>query len=166
MDAELLRQLGVDQLEPEAKVILDDGLLQPNNGGFLMHDVLKRLPRELGWHSRPLRQSAHEQFADYFAQRCRTRGETSGYAMVDVLEGFHHAASAGRQSAPQGLRITIANLGYMGSFVSRANPDFCRTVLRLSDSVVTNTRISIYVTSYEYLVFSIKTPENPGKSGA
>ena len=40
---------------------------------------------------------------------------------------------------PQGLRITIANLGYMGSFVSRANPDFCRTVLRLSDSIVTNT---------------------------
>jgi hypothetical protein len=39
----------------------------------------------------------------------------------------------------QGLRITIAKLGYMGSFVSRANPDFCRTVLRLSDSVVTNT---------------------------
>ena len=39
---------------------------------------------------------------------------------------------------PQGLRITIANLGYMGSFVSRANPDFCRTVLRLSDSIVTN----------------------------
>ena len=41
--------------------------------------------------------------------------------------------------AGQGLRITIAKLGYMGSFVSRANPDFCRTVLRLSDSVVTNT---------------------------
>ncbi len=39
----------------------------------------------------------------------------------------------------QGLRIIIAKLGYMGSFVSRANPDFCRTVLRLSDSVVTNT---------------------------
>jgi len=39
----------------------------------------------------------------------------------------------------QGLRITIANLGYMGSFVSRANPDFCRTVLRLSDGIVTNT---------------------------
>ena len=39
----------------------------------------------------------------------------------------------------QRSRITIANLGYMGSFVSRANPDFCRTVLRLSDSVVTNT---------------------------
>src|SRR5271157_606765 len=39
----------------------------------------------------------------------------------------------------QGLRITIAKLGYMGSFVSRSNPDFCRTVLRLSDSVVTNT---------------------------
>ncbi len=39
----------------------------------------------------------------------------------------------------QGLRITIAMLGYMGSFVSRANPDFCHTVLRLSDSVVTNT---------------------------
>ena len=34
-------------------------------------------------------------------------------------------------SYTQGLRITIANLGYMGSFVSRANPDFCRTVLRL-----------------------------------
>jgi len=43
------------------------------------------------------------------------------------------------QGGYQGLRITIANLGYMGSFVSRANPDFCRTVLRLSDSVVTNT---------------------------
>jgi hypothetical protein len=41
--------------------------------------------------------------------------------------------------AEQGLRITIAKLGYMGSFVSRTNPDFCRTVLRLSDSVVTNT---------------------------
>ena len=40
---------------------------------------------------------------------------------------------------PQGLRITIAKLGYMGSFVSRANPDFCRTVLRFSDSIVTNT---------------------------
>ena len=40
---------------------------------------------------------------------------------------------------PQGLRITIANLGHMGSFVSRANSDFCRTVLRLSDNVVTNT---------------------------
>src|SRR5208337_3221896 len=39
----------------------------------------------------------------------------------------------------QRSRITIANMGYMGSFVSRANPDFCRTVLRLSDSVVTNT---------------------------
>ena len=39
----------------------------------------------------------------------------------------------------QGLRITIAKLGYMGSLVSRANPNFCRTVLRLSDSVVTNT---------------------------
>jgi len=39
----------------------------------------------------------------------------------------------------QGLCITIANLGYMGSFVSRANPDFCRTVLRLSDGIVTNT---------------------------
>ena len=39
----------------------------------------------------------------------------------------------------QGLRITIAKLGYMGSFVSRANPDFCHTVLRLSDSIVTNT---------------------------
>jgi hypothetical protein len=39
----------------------------------------------------------------------------------------------------QGLRITIANLGYMGSFVSRTNSNFCRTVLRLSDSVVTNT---------------------------
>jgi len=39
----------------------------------------------------------------------------------------------------QRSRITIASLGYMGSFVSRANPDFCRTVLRLSDSVVTNT---------------------------
>src|SRR5271166_1487956 len=39
----------------------------------------------------------------------------------------------------QGLRISIADLGYMGSFVSRANPDFCRTVLRLSDSIVTNT---------------------------
>ena len=39
----------------------------------------------------------------------------------------------------QGLRITIAKLGYIGSFVSRANPDFCRTVLRLSDSVVTKT---------------------------
>src|SRR5208337_1561572 len=40
---------------------------------------------------------------------------------------------------PQGLRITIAILGHMGSFVSRANPDFCPTVLRLFDSVVTNT---------------------------
>ena len=39
----------------------------------------------------------------------------------------------------QGLRITIANLGYMGRFVSRTNSNFCRTVLRLSDSVVTNT---------------------------
>src|SRR5271157_1255073 len=39
----------------------------------------------------------------------------------------------------QGLRITIAILGHMGSFVSRANRDFCPTVLRLSDSVVTNT---------------------------
>ena len=39
----------------------------------------------------------------------------------------------------QGLRITIAKLGYMGNFVSRANPDFCHAVLRLSDSVVTNT---------------------------
>ena len=39
----------------------------------------------------------------------------------------------------QGLRITIAKLGYMGSFVSRTNSNFCRTVLRLSDSVVTNT---------------------------
>ena len=39
----------------------------------------------------------------------------------------------------QGLRITIAILGHMGSFVSRANPDFCPTVLRLFDSVVTNT---------------------------
>jgi len=36
----------------------------------------------------------------------------------------------------QGLRITIAKLGYMGSFVSRTNSNFCRTVLRLSDSVV------------------------------
>jgi hypothetical protein len=39
----------------------------------------------------------------------------------------------------QGLRITIAKLGYMGSFVSRTNSNFCRTVLRLSDSVVSNT---------------------------
>ena len=44
-----------------------------------------------------------------------------------------------RPVTAQGLRITIAKLGYMGSFVSRSNPDFCRTVLRLSDSVVTNT---------------------------
>jgi hypothetical protein len=42
-------------------------------------------------------------------------------------------------SLTQGLRITIANLGYMGGFVSRTNSNFCRTVLRLSDSVVTNT---------------------------
>src|SRR5271157_4241012 len=51
-------------------------------------------------------------------------------------------AVGGQQSgvrSTQGLRITIAKLGYMGSFVSRSNPDFCRTVLRLSDSVVTNT---------------------------
>ena len=27
-------------------------------------------------------------------------------------------------------------------------------------------RISIHARSYEYLVFSMKTPENPGKSGA
>jgi hypothetical protein len=39
----------------------------------------------------------------------------------------------------QGLRITIAILGHMGSFVSRANPYFCPIVLRLFDSVVTNT---------------------------
>ncbi len=120
MDAELLRQLGVDQLELEAKVILDDSLLQPSNGGFLMHDVLKRLPRELGWHSRPLRQSAHEQFADYFAQRCRTRGETSGYAMVDVLEGFHHAASAGRQSAPRDFApFFVEQLHTLGRVLSK-----------------------------------------------
>ena len=43
------------------------------------------------------------------------------------------------RNVDQGLRITIAKLGYMRSFVSRANPDFCRTVLRLFDSVVTNT---------------------------
>ena len=41
--------------------------------------------------------------------------------------------------ATQGLRITIAILGHMGSFVSRANPYFCPIVLRLFDSVVTNT---------------------------
>ena len=39
----------------------------------------------------------------------------------------------------QGLRITIAKLGHMESFISRANPDFCRSVVRLFDSVVTNT---------------------------
>jgi hypothetical protein len=54
-----------------------------------------------------------------------------------TLRGIVGGRSASR--LPQGLRITIAKLGYMGSFVSRANPDFCRTVLRLSDSVVTNT---------------------------
>src|SRR5271157_2541790 len=48
----------------------------------------------------------------------------------------------------------------MGSFVSRANRDFCPTVLRLSDSVVTNTahcylRDIIYV----YYIFN----ENPRK---
>ena len=61
------------------------------------------------------------------------RGSPAKRGEADGGEEFHG------EGQNQGLRITIANLGYMGSFVSRANPDFCRTVLRLSDSVVTNT---------------------------
>ena len=55
--------------------------------------------------------------------------------LYNASSEFNSASSANTQ----GLRITIAILGHMGSFVSRANPDFCPTVLRLSDSVVTNT---------------------------
>ena len=65
-----------------------------------MHDVLKRLPGELGWQAWPIRRSAHEQFADYFARRLSRSEAPPAGAMGDVLEGFHHAASAGRQSAP------------------------------------------------------------------
>src|SRR5208283_1861425 len=53
-------------------------------------------------------------------------------SLPDPVDGIRACRS-------QGLRITIAILGHMGSFVSRANPDFCPTVLRLFDSVVTNT---------------------------
>ena len=58
-----------------------------------------------------------------------------------LMAYYAYPISTGRLEGTnnQGLRIIIAKLGYMGSFVSRANPDFCRTVLRLSDSVVTNT---------------------------
>ena len=57
----------------------------------------------------------------------------TGYSRYEVqTEKF-------RRVDGQGLRITIAILGHMGSFVSRANPYFCPIVLRLFDSVVTNT---------------------------
>jgi hypothetical protein len=63
-----------------------------------------------------------------------------GSVVVDFphLELFYGVGRGGH-SHHQGLRITIAKLGYMGSFVSRTNSNFCRTVLRLSDSVVSNT---------------------------
>ena len=78
---------------------------------------------------------------------------TAPNPMVDVpgllfgMKGLpaHHATSLlllpeiFDPSSTQGLRITIAILGHMGSFVSRANPYFCPVVLRLFDSVVTNT---------------------------
>jgi hypothetical protein len=60
--------------------------------------------------------------------------------MSEVIAGIRIPDSRlAREATDQGLRITIANLGYMGRFVSRTNSNFCRTVLRLSDRVVTNT---------------------------
>jgi len=55
------------------------------------------------------------------------------------IANSQRSLGAMQDAADQGLRITIAILGHMGSFVSRANPDLCPTVLRLFDSVVTNT---------------------------
>ena len=99
MDPALLNELGAGQLEPDARAILDDGLLQPCDGGVEMHDVLKQLPRELHWQTWPLRRSAHELFARYFAERAGTKTGSPRGMMGDLLEGFHHAAGAGETSA-------------------------------------------------------------------
>ena len=72
----------------------------------------------------------------------------SQYCTQYATVGFHRSGAG-----TQGLRITIAKLGYMGSFVSRTNSNFCRTVLRLSDSVVTNTAALLFTFNHMNILY-------------
>jgi tetratricopeptide (TPR) repeat protein len=118
--SEVLDQVGAHQLEPKSKAILDHGLLQPLNDGVVMHDVLKRLPSELKWQTWHLRQSAHDRFAGYFQKRCDAGGGPHVGLLGDVLEGFHHAASAARPSASQVFKpFFVEQLHTQGKVLSK-----------------------------------------------
>jgi len=129
IDVDLLSQVGADRLEPAAKAILDHGLLQPCNGYVVMHDVLKRPPSELRWQTWPLRQSAHEQFAEYYENRCQTVAGSPVGLMKDVLEGFHHAASAGSPSASQKFApFFVEQLHTLGKVLSKQCGDHAAAI--------------------------------------
>ena len=86
------------------------------------------------------------------------RKATSDPEIDAVVIDFRHVDREPRDgrayaSQFQGLRITIANLGHMGSFVSRTNSNFCRTVLRLSDSVVTNTAAFVFTHDHMNILY-------------
>ena len=83
---------------------------------------------------------AHMCYTDHMALDQVSKRDHLESARESLLEADHQLPRDWVNTCDlQAARITTAKLGYMGSFVSRANPDFCRTVLRLSDSVVTNT---------------------------
>jgi tetratricopeptide (TPR) repeat protein len=124
MDADLVQELGAGHLEPDARTILDDGLLQPCNGGVELHDVLKQIPAQMRWQTWPLRQSTHERFAEYFARRTQVSERRPGAAIGDILEGFHHAASAGDATAPQQFKpFSGEQLHTLGRVLSKERGD-------------------------------------------
>lgn len=92
MSPDLIDNMGGKNLDGDCQAVLYESLLQPQGGSFVLHDVLRRFAA-LRVHQRPLEQAAHAAFAEIYARKMQN--PVSGQ-LRSRLEGFYHAALAGR----------------------------------------------------------------------
>lgn len=95
-DRPFVENLGARALDAESRAIFDNVLLQEYVGDYMLHDVLRRVAMlhrlETSWVG-----GAHAEFAEFFHDRLK--GADAPHRLAERVEGFHHAALAGRSDA-------------------------------------------------------------------
>ena len=120
-DRPFVENLGARSLDNESRAILYDALLQEYGDQYLLHDVLRRIAA-LHRLEPSLLSAAHAQFVGFFRDRLQT--QEAEHHLTDRLEGFHHAALAGRSDTRELFpEISVEQLHVLGRTRSKVYGD-------------------------------------------